>query len=126
VFPLLAISAPALSTTAYEAGADATQLITNEKSNGFTFTSPQFQGWYGVNFNVGDTFQFLVKYTVAKAVVFEVDTDVTIPGLTTASTSITIGGVTIPLYNPSTGTGVGRELSTNAIVHTYMVTLKAS
>lgn len=126
VFPLLAVSAPALSTTATEAGADATQLITNERSNGFTFTSPQFLGWYGVNFNVGDTFQFLVKYTVAKAVVFEVDTDVTIPGLTTASTSITIGGVTIPLYNPSTGTGVGRELSTNAIVQTYMVTLKAS
>jgi hypothetical protein len=126
LFPLVAISAPALSTTASEAGTDATQLITNEVSNGFTFATPQFQGWYGVNFNVGDTFQFLVKYTIAKAVVFVVDTDVTLPGLTNAATQITIGGVTIPLYNPATGTGVGRELSTNAIVHTYMVTLKAS
>jgi hypothetical protein len=126
LFPLIAISAPALSTTAFEAGNDATQLITNEVSNGFTFATPQFQGWYGVNFNVGDTFQFLVKYTIAKAVVFVVDTDVTLPGLTSAASQITIGGVTIPLYNPATGTGVGRELSTNAIVHTYMVTLKAS
>ena len=125
-FPLVAISAPALSTTATEGGNDATQLITNEVSNGFTFTTPQFAGWYGVNFNVGDTFQFIVKYTVAKAVIFAVDTDVTIPGITSASSSITIGGVTIPLYNPATGTGVGRELSTNALVHTYMITLKAS
>ena len=123
--PLLAISAPALATTATEAGSDAAQLLA-EYSNGVPFSTPQFQGWYGVQFNAGDTFQFLVKYTIAKAVVFQVDTDVTIPGLTNASTSITIGGVTIPLYNPSTGTGVGRELSTNALVHTYMVTLKAS
>ena len=125
-FPLIAISAPALTTTATEAGSDAAQLISNSVSNGITFPTPQFQGWYGVNFNVGDTFQFLVKYTIAKAVVFVVDTDVTLPGFTSAASSITVGGVTIPLYNPSTGTGVGRELSTNSIVHTYMVTLKAS
>jgi len=126
VFPQVAITAPSLSSTASEVGSDATQLISGSTSNGVSFILPQFQGWYGINFNPGDTFQFLVKYTIAKAVVFEVDTDATIPGLTRASTSITIGGVTIPLYNPSTGTGVGRELSTNAVVHTYMVTLKAS
>jgi hypothetical protein len=125
-FPLIAISAPALTTTATEAGSDAAQLISNSVSNNITFPNPQFQGWYGVNFNVGDTFQFLVKYTIAKAVVFVVDTDVTLPGFTSAASSITVGGVTIPLYNPATGTGVGRELSTNSIVHTYMVTLKAS
>ena len=126
VFPQIAITSPALSTTASELGSEAADLVSGERSNGVEFLLPQFQGWYGVSFRAGDTFQFLVKYTIAKAVVFEVDTDATIPGLTNASTSITIGGVTIPLYNPSTGTGVGRELSTNALAHTYMVTLKAS
>jgi hypothetical protein len=84
-----------------------------------------FSGWNGVYFAPGDAFEIVVQYTVAKAVAFEVDADVTLPGKYSQADSITIGGITIPLRKPGTNSSQGRELSANRIVYKYLVKMVA-
>jgi hypothetical protein len=53
----------------------------------------KFVGWFGVRFNPGDAFEFVIQYTIAKAISFQVDPDSTLPGYYFIADSITIGGV---------------------------------
>jgi hypothetical protein len=80
-----------------------------------------FSGWNGVYFAPGDSFEFVIQYTIAKAVAFQVDPDVTLPGKYVAAQSITIGGVTIPLRPPGVASSTGREMSSNRVVYKYLV-----
>ena len=84
-----------------------------------------YSGWNGLHFDAGDSFDFIVQYTVAKAVAFQVDPDVTLTGPYQTATSISIGGVTIPLRAPGASNSQGRELSANKVVYRYLVKLLA-
>lgn len=84
-----------------------------------------YSGWNGLRFDAGDSFDFIVQYTVAKAVAFQVDPDVTLTGPYQTATSISIGGVTIPLRAPGASNSQGRELSANKVVYRYLVKLLA-
>jgi hypothetical protein len=81
----------------------------------------KYSGWRSVRFNKDDSFEAIVQYTIAKAVSFQVDPDATLPGYYFTASSITIGGVVIPLRQ-SGGKGMqGRELSSNRIIRRYKV-----
>lgn len=84
-----------------------------------------YSGWNGLYFAPGDAFDFVVQYTIAKAVAFQVDSDVTLTGPYQVASSITIGGVTIPLRAPGPSNSQGRELSANKVVYRYLVKLLA-
>jgi len=102
-----------------------TSTILYEKSPIVNFEVPPlidtFSGWNGVYFAPGDSFEFVIQYTIAKAVAFQVDPDVTLPGKYVAAQSITIGGVTIPLRPPGVASSTGREMSSNRVVYKYLV-----
>jgi len=84
-----------------------------------------YSGWNGVYFAPGDSFDIVVQYTIAKAVAFEVDPDVTLPGKYLEADSITIGGVTIPLRKPGASSSQGREISQNRVIYKYLVKFQA-
>lgn len=102
-----------------------TSTILYEKAPVVNFEVPPlidtFSGWNGVHFAPGDSFEFVIQYTIAKAVAFQVDPDVTLPGKYVAAQSITIGGVTIPLRPPGAASSTGREMSSNRVVYKYLV-----
>jgi hypothetical protein len=102
-----------------------TSTILYEKAPIVNFEVPPlidtFSGWNGVYFAPGDSFEFVIQYTIAKAVAFQVDPDVTLPGKYVAAQSITIGGVTIPLRPPGVASSTGREMSSNRVVYKYLV-----
>jgi hypothetical protein len=82
-------------------------------------------GWFGVRFNPKDAFEFIIQYTIAKAIAFQVDQDASLPGYYFVADSITIGGVTIPLRQPGGAGAQGREMSANRIIRKYMVRMIA-
>jgi len=85
----------------------------------------RFLGWFGVRFNPKDAFEFIIQYTIAKAIAFQVDQDASLPGYYFVADSITIGGVTIPLRQPGGAGAQGREMSANRIIRKYMVRMIA-
>lgn len=81
----------------------------------------RFSGWRSVRFNKNDSFEVVVQYTIAKAISFQVDPDASLPSSYFTATSITIGGVNIPLRQAG-GKGMqGRELSANRIIRRYKI-----
>jgi hypothetical protein len=80
-----------------------------------------YSGWRSVRFNKNDSFEVVVQYTIAKAISFQVDPDASLPSSYFTATSITIGGVNIPLRQAG-GKGMqGRELSANRIIRRYKI-----
>jgi len=108
---------------------NGTSPILYEKAPIVKFDIPPFintfSGWNGVYFAPGDAFEIVVQYTIAKAVAFEVDPDVTLPGKYIEADSITIGGVTVPLRKPGAASSQGREISQNRVVYKYLVKFQA-
>jgi hypothetical protein len=100
-----------------------------EKAPVVKFDIPPFintySGWNGLYFAPGDAFEIVIQYTIAKAVAFQVDPDVTLPGKYLEADSITIGGVTIPLRKPGAASSQGREISQNRVVYKYLVKFQA-
>jgi hypothetical protein len=115
---------------AVDPNGNSSSPVLYEKAPIVKFDIPPFintySGWNGVYFAPGDAFEIVVQYTIAKAVAFQVDPDVTLPGKYLEADSITIGGVTIPLRKPGAASSQGREVSQNRVVYKYLVKFQAA